>query len=609
MKKIALLLGVSLVLVAGCKKKDSPCEIKCKKMLTCYEEGRGAVSDGKAAVSRCAKMCSGKASAAHKAALEDFDKLSCGAFIRKHSAIASALLGTAKGPAGRTGPADVTGDEENPFPELASTPPKDPKERRSWKSPVMTLVDRIELIRASEAVELKRTAASDKPGDVGEWSLVKPEAGTADRFAVRNLLTRLERMGWKGRADIAAADFAKHQLDDQTGVRCKVYAGEKLLADMIVGKPDRSTEGGRAGVFTLVRKGGTDEVYRATGSLSYIFQKPAASWRDSTVITLKREELTGLTLVLPSGTLALKRDAEDKDPRTRFRNWQVAQATPALPSLDQNSVTRLVSVLTNLRATSFVTDVKAEQAGLDKPAVTLTITEKGDKTVVLLIGNRDEAKRAAYAQVKGDARIFLVRTPLDELATQTVGSFRDKTLVDANLNEVVSLTVEKQGKAAEFKKDGTQWNVVRPTGLNFDRSGLIGAIRLLEGRFTANEFAPDKTDAATAGLDKPEGKITVVIKPADANKPQKTVEILVGKVGPKGDTFVQVAGQSDIFLMRKWVLSRVYKDPPEWEKRAGPDVGRPDLPGRPDLTGRPGLPGRPGGPRMPRAPIVPPMAE
>ena len=593
MRRTVVFLAIPMLFAmgAGCKKPESACMKKCKRLLACFEETRGKVSDDKAALSHCERVCQGKGAKADQKALAGFDPDECGAWMRQHTAVAERALKNKGGAEPGAAREATAGQAEHPFPKLLDEPPKDPKARAGHRSAVQDRVDRIVLTSATETVELRRVERGTAHGDTGRWDLVKPEKSAGDRFAVRNLLNRLERLHVAGRAEISSKEFEANHLTEKHGVRCQVFAGDEVLADMIVGKADRAGAKGRGAVATLIRKTGTDEVWRITGSLTYLFKRPVESWRDASVFQIKAEDLVSFTILLTGGKLVLKRDAEEKDPRKRLTNWVIAESEPKLETLDQNAITRLVSVLTHLRAPSFEKDATAETTGLDKPRATLVAQDKAGKTISLLIGNRDAQRRAAFAKIQGEDRVFLVRHPLDELPDEPITAYRDKTLVQAELNQVVGLVVEKEGTSVEFAKEGTVWKAVKPADLKVNISRLISTVRLLEGRFSAHELSKE-TSAAVTGLDKPEGRILVKVQAAP-DKPVTAVEIVVGKAGPRGDYFVQVKGRPEVFLIRRWVLTRVWQSATEWTG-AGPAAGPGTGPGAGPASGRggPPLPGR-----------------
>lgn len=565
---VVIVLFASALGLTGCKKSKSACETRCEKLVTCYAETRGDVQSRAASVKRCARFCKGKAASRYRKAVDRFGSLSCTDFMKRFPQQADFIVrGGGKG-GGRPAARASRGNLVSPFPALVGHPPTDPKARRTWRSPVQRLVDRIVIRKSKAVIELRRVAPGKRPGDVGSWVLEQPEKTKADRYAVRNLLNRLERMRFQRASGIGPKDYPRYAVDDKHGVRCTVYAGSKVLADMLVGRADRTGAKRRGPVSTMLRKVGSNDVFRVVGSLTYLFKRPAAGWRDATVIHVQREDVRRLEIQTERGRLVVERDPTETDPRKRFTNWKVVQSKPALPSLDQNAVTRLVSVLTHLRATNTVVKLEGVDTGLAKPRGVLTLVDKSGKQVVLLIGNKDGRRRSAFGQIRGDKRVFRLRTPLDDLPSRPITTFRDKTLVRAKLDQVVAVGVQKQGKWSRFRKEGRQWKAVAPQGLAFNRSRLISTVRLLEGRFSAYEFAT-KTDPKTTGLDRPAGRIEVRVK-AGPDKPAKDVVILIGKPGRRGDYYVQVKGAREVMLVRRWVLSRIWRTVSEWSGGARP---------------------------------------
>lgn len=577
-----LMLVLWLFPLAACKKAETACQKKCKGLLTCYEETRGPVSAAAKSLAACEALCEGKGDKERGKVLASFGTMDCAAWMRRHRAEADQVLGlgdpsraskTASGAPGESGdhpfPKLVPGSVPSSAPGSVPGSPGSPKGATAKAKSLQERVDRIVITTPRETVELVRAKGSVPSKEAPAWELLQPTKGLADSIAVRNLLNRVERLPVKGRAQIAPKDFASHHLTEKHGVRCQIYEGEELLADMIVGRPDRPGAKGRGGVMTLVRPTGSDQVWRVTGALTYLFNRPAEGWRDASVIHLKREDIVHLSLVSPGGKLVLRRDPNETDPQKSLTNWEIVESEPSLSSLDQNAILRLISVLTHLRAPSFEKDATVEQTGLDKPQATVALRDKGGKMVVLLIGNRDTGRRSAFGQVQGDPRVFQLRHPLDELPEEPITSYRDKTLVHAELNQVVGLVVEKDGQRSEFAKDGTQWKALKPEALKPNLGRLLGAVRLLEGRFSGHELARDAAPQTT-GLDAPRGRILVKVQLQD-EKPPKTVEILVGKSGLRGDVYVQVKGEREVMLIRKWILDRIWQLPKDWEG-SGPAV-------------------------------------
>lgn len=573
MYRAVSIASLAILLLLGCKKRDTPCEKNCKKLASCYAKHDRSLRNRAGAVKNCARLCSAEGGKKYREALESLEMTGCQGFMDSNRRLARMLIRGGRfvkgGRRGRGRPATSLPASQHPFPAIHGVPPADPKARRNWRSPVLEKVDQIVITRGKLRIELKRVAEGKTAVDAGDWNMLKPEQGKADRIAVRNLLNKLGRMVFRGKEDIDPKDFAKHQLDEATGTNCQLMGKGKLLADMIVGTHAGKGSGGKSkgsgGLQTLVRKKGSDVVFTVAGSLAYLFRRAPSGWRDATVVEIKREDLARLSLTLTSGQLVLKRDPNEKNPRLKYTNWVVERAEPPLGTLDQSEVTRLVAVLTRLRAVSFVATPKPGETGLEKPRATVVMADRNGKTVTLLIGKKQPKRRATYAQLKGDSRVFLARQPLDELPERAVTDFRDKTLIAAEVGQITAITVEHKGARSVFRKQGRIWKMQEPINVTLDRAKLMSAVRLLEGRFSAHRFAAGVTPAK-AGLLRPEGRIIIEI--SEPKQPKRRAEVLVGKTAERGNIYVQVKGETQVFLMRSWMLKRVYRGPKEWSAGA-----------------------------------------
>ena len=173
-RPVIAMLPLLLVLLAplGCKKPESECMKKCKKLLACYEETRGKVSDSSASLSHCETICQGKGAEADRKAVEGFGSVECGAWMRRHRDVADRAMKQGKG--GSAGPARAADQTQSdyPFPKLQDRPPKDPKGQRAHRSPAQLRVDRIVISTATEKMRLEVVVSVHlrrPPKDIVDW--------------------------------------------------------------------------------------------------------------------------------------------------------------------------------------------------------------------------------------------------------------------------------------------------------------------------------------------------------------------------------------------------------------------------------------------------------
>jgi len=126
-------------------------------------------------------------------------------------------------------------------------------------------VDKIELRSPRDQITLER--------DGNTWKIVSPLRYPADEAAVKALL---EKGGHIQLENVVSTNTQKQGLFqvDSTGTFVRIFQQGNEKAAFIIGKASSSyTE-------TFVRKESSNDVYLATGVLSYTFSKPVKDWRD-----------------------------------------------------------------------------------------------------------------------------------------------------------------------------------------------------------------------------------------------------------------------------------------------------------------------------------------
>ncbi|MEP1094131.1 MAG: DUF4340 domain-containing protein [Cyclobacteriaceae bacterium] len=92
---------------------------------------------------------------------------------------------------------------------------------------------------------------------------------------------------------------------DSTGTRVKVFGGDKVLTDIVLGR--FSVEGQR-NFYSFVRLFEDENVYVANGFMKMSISETANDFRDNNVLSLKKDSLTQITFQYPEGTFSLNKE-------------------------------------------------------------------------------------------------------------------------------------------------------------------------------------------------------------------------------------------------------------------------------------------------------------
>lgn len=230
-----------------------------------------------------------------------------------------------------------------------------------------------------------------KVGD--DWRITDPLDAPADQTNVESALNRLADLKITRIVATQPESYARLHVDDANAVKVIVRGGEETLAEIIVGK--------YGGGVTMVRIDGHAEVFGASGSLRYAFDRELKSWRNRKVVSVETAEVQKIGFENDSGAFEFER-TED--------GWNAIRSKPALGDFDPKKVTGLVSTAARLIASDFAPeDISPARAGLTKPKATVALTLKGGpQAIVLEVGDVTENTTEVYLRRNDHPTIYLI---------------------------------------------------------------------------------------------------------------------------------------------------------------------------------------------------------
>lgn len=405
---------------------------------------------------------------------------------------------------------------------------------------------------ALSVTKANATTTIKKDGD--KYKIVAPGNYVADENVAKQAFEAVEKLEFGNVVSDQKAKHAEFEVDDKA-LKLVVKKGDQVQAELLIGKS--------VGGNTLVRLPGKDEVWQGLGSFRYNFDRDTNAWRDKTIVKLTPADVEKIEVKgKDGGRTVVKANGPDK--------WSVVESTVPVDKLDNTVPAGIVSTLSSWVTNDFADNAKPEQTGLAAPQNTVTVSLKGGKTVVALIGNKHDAD--TYVKVGDNPQVYLVkRYNLDRLDRHPI-DFRDKTICDisdAELGEVTvthgkdsfALVREKAGKAAGKKSDPKKgdakaddkadWKAVKPAGLTIDPSKVTTLASAFKD-WKATGFAEDQSPKGN-GLAKPAAVIV-----AHSKDKTKTCTLKVGDENKdKTNYFAQAGTRPDVVLVAKWATDRI----------------------------------------------------
>ncbi|MBL4715085.1 MAG: DUF4340 domain-containing protein [Bacteroidia bacterium] len=183
---------------------------------------------------------------------------------------------------------------------------------------------------------------------------------------------------------------------DTSGVRVRVFEGDKRTLDIILGKFSYKSQ---REMYTYIRLSDADEVYSVEGLLDITFNRQLEFWRYDVIIDSDPEDWTKLTYTYPgdsSFTIELKENGWFLD---------------GMIQVDSNKVTKkYFSRLKYLANSNFTDDVNA--SSLSNPIMSLKIDVDGEEPIVVngYPSITDESSFVITSSLNSDAAFTIKRS-------------------------------------------------------------------------------------------------------------------------------------------------------------------------------------------------------
>jgi Domain of unknown function (DUF4340) len=393
-------------------------------------------------------------------------------------------------------------------------------------------IEGIAIKRKDDTVRLKRVE--------GGWEMLEPVKARGDRGPVEELATSLATLRMDREIDAGPSKLADFGLDPP--------AAEVTLDVKGRSEPLRLFVGGKnpTGAWVYGREGTKPAVIALSETAARDTGRPAADFRDKTLLAFDRKSVTGVDLDVDGQRIALEPEDEGK--------WRIPRPGPY--RADADVVTDLLDKLSAARVKEFVAEDAKSLAdfGLDRPtAVTIVLGRDKDRTQKgLLFGRGDRDKKGVYVMRAGEPAVMLVPEDVWTALPKTVAALRDKVVVAYAYDKVNRIEIAGPRGSVTVERDGPGWKLTAPEALQADAgevNGLLWKIRDLR----AAGFLAEDAGGIPRYLGTPE--VTVKLWEEGAKEP-KTLLLAASRESRDGQpaAVAAVAGQGPVVLVPATVL-------------------------------------------------------
>jgi Domain of unknown function (DUF4340) len=389
------------------------------------------------------------------------------------------------------------------------------------------------------------TTAIKKEGET--YRVVTPVPYAADPAAAKAAFEALGKMDATDLVTDQTAKQAEFEVDDKSGIRVLVKHDAETLADFLIGKS--------VGSGTMVRLPGKNEIWQANGISRFTFDKAPSDWRDKSISTFPVADAEKLEVSAKGGAkISLKKTGTKEGNEDK---WQVVDSTVKIDKLDNATANNLVSTLSSWKANDFADGVKPADAGLEPPALSVTVGLKDGKSVTVLLG-RPKGDDQLYAKKSDAPQVFLVKKYNVERVNKPPIEFRDKTLCDIAGADLTEISVAAGDKSFALAKSGSDWKATKPK-MEVDTAKVTPITSAFKD-WKATAFAENQA-LKDDGLATPRAVITA------KGKDKAACVVRVGDdTKDKQSTFVARDKSNEVLLAPKWSVDRILVKPDDLKK-------------------------------------------
>ena len=261
-----------------------------------------------------------------------------------------------------------------------------------------------------------------------QWLVETMDNYPADQTAVKELLDQVAEMKTLERASSNPEKQAVFQVDS-SGVEAKLTdASGNLLAHLFAGKTT-------PGIFdSYVRAADSNDVYIVKGNLKLTLDKGYRSWRDRSIFSFLKEEVTRLTIRSEEEDIEFQVDAAG--------TWQMLK--PIVSAADGTEVEAITDLMSSLETDDFAEAKDLSEYGLDAPKMSIIASFKDGSARTLLIGIEENG--SYYVKREDKAQIFeLNKRHVDKLIKKST-DLKSETPVSESGSEEASITLDGGGE-------------------------------------------------------------------------------------------------------------------------------------------------------------------
>ncbi|MFC1554103.1 DUF4340 domain-containing protein [candidate division KSB1 bacterium] len=299
-------------------------------------------------------------------------------------------------------------------------------------------VYKIEIIRGNEYFIL------EKINEI--WMVTQPIEFDADEVNIDGGIFLFNTHGQKERSiSDNRSDLEKFGLTPESPM-IKIHTTDNIIYSLQFGNNNPSA----TSVYANIP--GSDEIFLTSRYLGEWVDKPLVFFRDKTILNFDVDKVSGITYKQPGNNIVIEK-LDD--------SWTIKE--PIECPAEEEVLDYQIKWLREKLIIEYVDEnpIDLQKYGLLNTEYSVIISEEGnDKVSEIFIGNSDGNNFFAMDNIR--PQVFLLDSSTVNQFTMSLFDFRDKSIVDYDINIVDEMKVTYKNTLFHFIKEGGNWNLVSP---------------------------------------------------------------------------------------------------------------------------------------------------
>ena len=322
-----------------------------------------------------------------------------------------------------------------------------------------------------------------------QWEITAPAGIQADSDELEQLASNIPQINRDDTVAQNAQDLTPFGLKEPpVKLSAKTKDGKQI--EILFGSDNPKK------TFTYAKLGGSNDVFLTGSNWAKTLTKSVSDVRNKKILEFETDDIDGVKISEGNKELEAQKTGD---------NWQLKK--PVDTKADSSEVSSFTSSVRFAKAQSFPEPpVDAKTAGLDMPAMTITLHDGKAKTDrVLLIGKTAETDKY-YARDASREPIFIVDKEIPEKARRPIFDWRDKSITKLDRDKIDKIEIQRGSDTMTFLKAGTDWKLQDGKKVQFDKvSGMLNELDFEK----AKDIIDMPKASATYGLDKPKMEVAL----------------------------------------------------------------------------------------------------